>query len=90
MGLGLQVEEFWETRPEDTMGLGVATAWLADGVLAVDPTRGRTETVVEFTYRAQIRPWLAVQPDLQFVINPGMDEALGDAWVFALRLEVAL
>ena len=29
------------------------------------------ETVVEATYRAQLAPWLQLQPDVQFVINPG-------------------
>jgi porin len=34
------------------------------------PIRG-TETLVELTYQAQITPWLLVQPDVQFVLNPG-------------------
>lgn len=29
------------------------------------------ETVVELTYLYQAAPWLALQPDLQVVINPG-------------------
>jgi porin len=29
------------------------------------------ETLVELTYQAQVTPWLQLQPDLQFVINPG-------------------
>lgn len=29
------------------------------------------ETVVEATYRARLAPWLKLQPDVQFVVNPG-------------------
>lgn len=48
------------------------------------------ETAVELTYRAQVTPWLAVQPDVQYVINPGADPALKNALVIGLRFEVAL
>jgi porin len=43
---------------------------------------------LEVTYRAQIKPWLALQPDVQYIINPNMDLNLKDAWVFGLRTEV--
>jgi len=29
------------------------------------------EPIIELTYRARLTPWLKVQPDLQYVINPG-------------------
>jgi porin len=29
------------------------------------------ETMMEATYRARLTPWFKVQPDLQFVVNPG-------------------
>jgi porin len=34
------------------------------------PIRG-TETLIELTYQAQVTPWLIMQPDLQYVFNPG-------------------
>jgi porin len=34
------------------------------------PIRG-TETLIELTYQAQITNWLIMQPDLQYVFNPG-------------------
>lgn len=30
-----------------------------------------SETVLELTYQAQIAPWWLVQPDVQYIINPG-------------------
>ncbi len=32
-----------------------------------------SETAVEFFYKAQLTGWLAVQPDLQYITNPGGD-----------------
>jgi porin len=49
----------------------------------------KRETALELAYRAQVTPWLAVQPDVQYVINPGADPALKNALVVGLRFEVA-
>jgi porin len=29
------------------------------------------ETVLELNYLAQVTPWLTVQPDIQYIVNPG-------------------
>ncbi len=34
------------------------------------PIRG-TETLIELTYQAQLTHWIIIQPDLQYVFNPG-------------------
>jgi porin len=47
------------------------------------------ETALELTYRAQVTPWLTVQPDVQYVINPGADTALKNALVAGLRFELS-
>ncbi|MEZ4651824.1 MAG: carbohydrate porin [Candidatus Eisenbacteria bacterium] len=46
-----------------------------------------SETVFEFVYRASLLPYLAVQPDLQYVTNPGASSA-DDAAVGTIRIEV--
>jgi porin len=45
----------------------------------------RSETTLELTYLAQFGSHLAVQPDLQFVMNPNTDPAIKNALVFMLR-----
>jgi porin len=40
------------------------------------------------TYFAQLNSWLALQPDLQYVIHPNTDPQLRDAVVVHLRFEV--
>jgi carbohydrate-selective porin OprB len=48
------------------------------------------ETAVEMNYCVQITPWLVLQPDYQYIIDPGADAAIDDAHVMMLRLELAL
>ena len=68
-------------RPDDTIGLGVGYARISDNARAADsdvasfsgsfyPVRGN-ETVLELTYQAAVTPWLTVQPDFQYIFNPG-------------------
>jgi porin len=48
----------------------------------------RRETVFELTYRTRLAPWLALQPDAQYIIDPGTDPALGNALAVGLRFEI--
>ena len=47
-----------------------------------------SETVLEMTYRFQLFPFLALQPNFQYIVNPGFDPHLDNAWVGALRMEI--
>ncbi|MFM9912440.1 MAG: carbohydrate porin [Methylophilaceae bacterium] len=39
-------------------------------------------------HHLQIMPWLALQPNLQYIINPNMDPTIKNAWVLGLRTEI--
>ena len=49
----------------------------------------RRETVIELTYRMRLARNLAVQPNLQYAINPGMDPGRSNALAAGLRFEVS-
>lgn len=49
----------------------------------------RWETSFELSYRIQAASWLTVQPNVHYVVNPGMDPELGDALVVGLRMELS-
>lgn len=71
-------------RADSAFGIGIARA----GVGA--PEGGhRWETAIESFYRFWPTPWLALQPDVQYIINPGADGS-DDALVVGLRFGVAL
>ena len=48
------------------------------------------ESVWEVTYRASLTPWLTIQPNFQYVINPGADAQIKNATVLGVRFELAM
>ncbi len=79
-------------RNRDMAGLAVASARNGDKFMKlskeVEMTDvAHTETAIEFTYRAEICPWLILQSDVQYIINPGMDPSLRNALQVGVRLE---
>ncbi len=75
------------------MGLGVAMAINGDPYKATQVAAGTpaadAETNIELTYRAPVTSWLTLQPDLQYVVDPGTSSTLDDAFVAGLRFEIA-
>ena len=47
------------------------------------------ETAFELVWKIQATEWLIVRPDLQWILDPGGDASLDDAWIAALRIELA-
>jgi porin len=44
--------------------------------------------VIEATYRAPVSAWVTLQPDLQYIINPGGQRAASNALILGMRAEV--
>lgn len=93
-GIGIVRTGLFRSRPADQTGVALAAA--RNGNHYVDRQRldgepvGRTEVAIELTHLMQVRPWLTLQPDLQFVIGPGTDPRVHDALAFTLRFEAAI
>jgi porin len=93
-------------RSGDTIGLAIAHARIGKAARALDADSARfamqplpirsNETVVELSYQFQLTPWWQVQPDFQYIINPGggvlnptvSGNRLGDAALFGLRTRI--
>ena len=87
--LGLRYQGLFDGRDDDVAGIAVATSHAGSNYRQLNASDS-SETVVEISYRAQFQPWLAVQPMMQRIINPGMDKTLNDASVIGARIELAL
>jgi porin len=93
-------------RADDQVGLAVAYVRVGNAARGFDadlvsftglprPIRSG-ETVLEATYRLQLTPWWQLQPDFQYVFNPGGGvpslsnpmRRVGDAAVFGLRTAI--
>lgn len=85
-GAGLLYRGPVEGRDDDLMGVGLAhTKFSSVREADSDMTY---ESAIECFYRAQLRPWAAVQPDVQFISNPGGN--LRDSLTAGLRFEIVL
>jgi porin len=111
MNVGVVLHEPTRYRPDDTLGLGMGYARVSSQVAGYErdvnaatapdavpiPVQGG-ETYVELTYQRQLRPWWQLQPDIQYVINPGAGIAdpnvpmrrVGNELVIGLRTNLLL
>lgn len=87
--VGLNYLGLIEGRHDDQAGIAVSTSHASAKYRQLN-TSDAHETVLELTYRAQWRPWLSLQPDVQYVINPGMDPLMRNGWVAGMRIEITL
>ncbi len=93
LGTGASLTGFWSARPDDAVGFAVATTFTGDDYQAAQKLAGSgadsQESSIELTYRTPITDWLTLQPDIQYIINPGVDPALDNALVILLRFELS-
>jgi porin len=79
VGTGFAWKGLLKKRPDDTFGLGMSKVFFSDQF--VKPC----ETSYEAFYDYFFCPWGSIEPDLQYVSNPG-GQGLPNALVFILRL----
>lgn len=90
LGLGLVLSEFCDSRAKDRVGLAMTRA--EDGAdfqraaVAAGESFEKSETVYELNYRFEFDNW-ALQPDVQYIVNPGMTSDHTDT-VSSLRVEL--
>ena len=79
------------SRPDSQISFAVDQALLGDKFRAASAAAGAplgsNETHFELTYLDNLSKHLSVQPDVQYVVNPGGDAAAKSALVFMLRLQ---
>lgn len=88
--VGLRYKGLLPGRDDDVAGIAATRARASEKFSALSGGLDNSETVIEATYQMRVAPWLAMQPSVQRIYNPGFDPALRDAWVGQLRFEVAL
>ncbi|MBV9674093.1 MAG: carbohydrate porin [Verrucomicrobia bacterium] len=87
---GLNLNGLIPDRNDDIFGIGVTHSGISHRASAASahvggPSYG-SETVIEVTYSAKINAWLRLQPDFQYIVNPGATSELQNAIVLGLRL----
>ena len=82
---GLLYEGLIPGRGGDVAAFGAAYGGLSSELEGQD-----FEIVLEWTYACQVFPWLALQPDLQWIINPGGTGDIPDALVAGIQISLNL
>jgi porin len=81
------------TRPEAEIGLGLTQARNGDNYMksqaAAATPADRAETSYELYYRDRLADGVRIQPDVQYVVNPGTDTTTKDALVLGARLDLS-
>jgi len=77
-------------RNDDELGLGVTSVINSKSYQSSTGSPTDTqETSIELTYKIQANPWFSIQPDAQYVLNPGTDPSLADAFIVSLRAKIS-
>ncbi|HEY3761630.1 MAG TPA: carbohydrate porin [Verrucomicrobiae bacterium] len=107
LNAGFTFHEPFKGRDDDTAGIGMGYTRVSDRVADFDrdsnfysgtpgPIQGG-ETFVEATYQYQLTPWCQLQPDFQYVFNPGggvadpnsaTGQRIKDEAVFGIRMNL--
>ncbi|HEX3432249.1 MAG TPA: carbohydrate porin [Rhizomicrobium sp.] len=94
LGIGVTADGFVPGRSKDEIGLAVAAGRASSHFVAAQENTEQpvtsSETAIELTYLGQLTPQLAVQPDLQYVIDPGNDPRRANALVLQVQFELSL
>lgn len=91
---GVRVRGPIASRPDDSLVMGwahsrLASKWRSAQQVAATDTAS-SEQAFEVTWRAAITPWLAIQPNAQYIRNPGGVAGTPNAKLIGVRLELAL
>jgi porin len=92
--IGMRVRGLIKGRIDDYFGFASTTSKVSGSYLIAQSAAGIAspgkETAVEITYRAQVNPWLVVQPNAQRIFNPGLLPDVKPATVIGVQCEIAL
>jgi len=106
LNAGLTLHDPLPHRDDDTFGIALGYAKVSSSASALDRDTGHFtdsnypvrsgETFIEATYQYQLTPWCQIQPDLQYVFNPGggipdprADHKIKDELVIGMRVNIS-
>ncbi len=73
---------------DDQLGIAIAYAGTSNSYRIENPASSFHETVTELSYRAPVTDWFVVQPNIQYVVNPGLGPSARNALAVGVRMEI--
>lgn len=87
--LGLVANGWMPHRPDSEIGVGLSGIRNSDDYMSANAGSDRNEYSYELYYRDKLMRGVSIQPDMQYVVNPGTDGTTDDALVFGARLDIS-
>jgi porin len=102
LNAGFTFHEPFMHRDDDNCGIAMGFTKVGNHASGLDQDTGglpvrSTETFIEATYQYQLTPWCQIQPDFQYIFNPGgglanpnspTGDRIKDELVLGLRMNV--
>lgn len=92
LSVQLRYKGLFPARPDDVLAGGFEYAKFSDAASQANETMGGSyltgEKVAELTYRFRVTPYFAIQPDLQYVMDPSGVSAVRDELVLGVRTSI--
>lgn len=86
LGAGISFNRFLPGRPDDRLGFAVARVRTSRTFRRITHASTGSETAFELTYQANLTNGLYLQPDVQYIVNPGAVATVDNAWMAGLRV----
>ncbi len=90
VGGGVHLNGILPKRYKDALGIAFAFAHISKDVRALDANLEYGEVAYELTYKIHVFDQYSIQPNLQYIANPGANKSLKDALVATIRFNVTL
>lgn len=89
LGTGVTLTGVIPQRPDDQLGLSIDRAHTSSTYRHATADSTAAETAIELTYQAVVKSYLTVQPDVQYIMDPGASASVSNAWVVGARFDLS-
>jgi porin len=90
IGGGLHLNGILPKRYNDVVGLAFAYAHIGSSYRAIYQETLSSELAVEFTYKFSVFDYYTIQPNIQYLINPGVNSNVSNSLVAIVRFNISL
>ena len=90
IGIGITYKGLFPNRNKDILGLAVANAITSKEYRNFSAGSADVyESTIELTYELALKDWFVVQPDIEYIINPSMDNNVENALIVGVRVTLS-
>ncbi len=91
LGGGLHSRGLLDRKIWDEIGLALAYMQVSDNFVTTSrKNQKKSETALELSYKLHLSNYYSIQPDIQYILNPGANSAISNALAGILRFNISL